>query len=172
MSTPTPYINDAVFQRAAITSQMWGGALLTDWENYILLRGLTSSGSTAYFSAFRRIGSTTDYQVPVGKILAVKALIFTFGGGNNIDSVSAPLLGYNDNAIGLAASGGLSNLTFIGAGGKQGANNNTAADVAFSLASRCTVPAGKYPVVNNYPQFPGQNGTPINTLLVGIEEDV
>jgi len=89
MSTPTQYINDPVYQRSGVTSQLWSGALLIDWENYVFLNARTSSGSTAYISNFRKIGDSNDYVVPAGKVLKIKVLHFTFGGGNTFDTSSA-----------------------------------------------------------------------------------
>lgn len=158
-------INDAVFQRATITSQLWDGRLLSKWEEYIFL--FCQSGTTAAaYSSFRKAGSTSDYSVPTGKKLRVLALLLSHTHGSTFSAGEMTQFGYADNGVGLVTGTNPTNQTHIEVAADPG-SSNVNSSVFLAQSTELYMPASKYPYVYN----PVSSGNGYG-LLVGIEEDL
>jgi hypothetical protein len=122
-----------------------GGRVFTDLDNLKTLFAYVSGVNLNSSLVDQSTG--TAYQVPGGKVFKMLALSFSSGGA--ADSLT---LGYADNNVGISSTTAFVNHVQLGGGGGFFTPVNTgvgAGDFEISMGSGMSVPAGKYPCVNN-----------------------
>ena len=115
-----------------------GGRVFTDLENLIELSGAGSS--TSIYSTLRLSGASSGYQVPVGKILQIRAVQFT------ATTPAVLAAGYSDTDVGYATSTApsVNVVPYV-----QSDYFYTGGDTPqVGIPLQFDVPAGKYPYCN------------------------
>jgi len=115
-----------------------GGQVFTDLDNLISLIGTTASGTL--YTGFRKNTETSGYQVPVGKILVIKAMRIQ----NKSASPTHFSLNYADNDQGMGSATAPTNPVYLGGVAQCSPTGGTSVNIQEYGGLDFRVPAGKY----------------------------
>lgn len=115
-----------------------GGQVFTDLDNLISLVGSTASGTL--YTGFRKNTETSGYQVPVGKILVIKAMRIQ----NKSTSTTFFSLNYADNDQGMGSATAPTNPVYLGGATQCCPAGGTSVNIQEYGGLDFRVPAQKY----------------------------